>query len=99
MGKINETPVREHRFNPKTQHRFDFAWPNYMVAVEIEGGVWVGGRHNTGKGFISDCRKYNLAAERGWVVLRYTPEDLKGDRLLWTMDQVGAVLEARQQRG
>ena len=95
VGRIKENPVRELRFNPKSQSRFDFAWPSQMVAVEVEGGVWIRGRHNTGRGFISDCRKYNSAAEMGWIVLRYTPEDLKGERLYLTLEQVACVLEKR----
>jgi len=50
--------------------RFDFAWPAYMVAVEIDGGQWKpgGGRHNRD----SDREKVNAAQERGWCVLRYS---------------------------
>lgn len=76
--------VREHRFHPIRMWRFDFAWPDRKVAVEIEGGVFVRGRHSTGIGFTADTEKYNQAVILGWKVLRYTikniyniPEDLK----------------------
>jgi hypothetical protein len=69
-------PVTEHRFHPERRWRFDFAWPDLMVAVEVEGGVWVGGRHTRGKGFLADMEKYNHAAEAGWCVLRCTPTTL-----------------------
>lgn len=62
---------REYRFHPSRQWRFDYAWPEYMLAVEIEGGVWVKGRHNRGLGFIKDCEKYNAAVMLGWRVLRF----------------------------
>ena len=50
--------------------RFDFAWPEQMLAVEIEGGIWIKGRHTRGQGFTEDCRKYSEAALMGWRVLR-----------------------------
>jgi very-short-patch-repair endonuclease len=64
-------PEREYRFHPTRRWRFDFAWPDYMLAAEVEGGVWVRGAHNRGAGFIKDCIKYNEAALLGWTVLRF----------------------------
>lgn len=63
-------PIREHRFHPKRKWRIDQAWPDLMCGVEIEGGVWINGRHTRGKGFINDCEKYNEAALMGWTILR-----------------------------
>ena len=65
-------PEQEYRFHPDRRWRFDFAWPEYMIAVEVEGGTWTRGRHTRGAGFERDCEKYNAAAVRGWTVLRYT---------------------------
>lgn len=48
-----------------------------MVAVELEGGVWSGGRHTRGRGFIEDCDKYNAATGLGWAIFRFTSEHLK----------------------
>lgn len=47
-----------------------------MVAVEVEGGVWTGGRHTSGSGFIKDMEKYNTALLHGWRVYRTTPKML-----------------------
>ena len=66
--------VREHRFHPKRRWRFDFAWPERRLAVEVEGGTWSQGRHTRGQGFAADCEKYNAAALLGWRVLRFTKE-------------------------
>lgn len=69
------TPAREYKFHRQRRWRFDFAWPEQMIAVECEGGAWNGGRHTRGKGFIDDCVKYNEATRMGWSVYRF-PADL-----------------------
>lgn len=61
----------QYRFHPERKWRFDLAWPQYMVAAEVEGGVFVRGRHVSPQGFIKDCEKYNAAAELGWSVFRF----------------------------
>ncbi len=62
--------IREHRFHPTRKWRFDFAHLASRVAIEIEGGVWSGGRHTRGAGFVTDCEKYNAALALGWRVFR-----------------------------
>jgi very-short-patch-repair endonuclease len=64
-------PVAEFRFHAARRWRFDWAWPERLVAVEIDGGVWIGGRHNRAGGYLADMEKLNAAAEAGWRVLRY----------------------------
>ena len=68
--------VAEHRFHPTRKWRFDYAIPSAKVAVEIDGGVWTGGRHSRGAGQIKDMEKLNAAAIYGWRVLRFTPQQL-----------------------
>lgn len=70
-------PVREFKFDPKRRWRADFAWPHENILVELEGGVWSGGRHTRGNGFIDDCIKYNQAAFLGYKVFRFTSEHVK----------------------
>ena len=67
-------PVREYRFAPPRRWRFDFAWPDRLLAVECEGGTWANGRHNRGAGYANDCEKYNAATLAGWRVLRFESE-------------------------
>ena len=69
-------PVPEYRFHPARRWRADYAWPLQRVLVEIDGGVWSGGRHTRGAGFVADCEKLNAAALLGYAVLRYTPQQL-----------------------
>ena len=66
-------PQREFLFHRKRKWRFDLAWPKLLIAVEVEGGVWTGGRHVRGQGYEGDCEKYNEAQLAGWMVLRFTP--------------------------
>lgn len=60
------------------KHRFDFAFVNEKIAVEIEGNAWNapgGGKHMQDR----DLEKYNLAAEMGWLMFRYSPVMLKNN--------------------
>lgn len=69
-------PVTEFRFHPTRRWRFDFCWPNERIALEVDGGVWSGGRHTTGKGFEGDCEKVGEAVALGWRVLRVSTGQL-----------------------
>lgn len=64
--------VAEHRFHPTRLWRFDYAIPSHRIAIEIDGGVWIEGRHNRPKGYIADLDKFNNAAALGWRVLKFT---------------------------
>ena len=68
--------ITEYPFHHERKWRFDFSWPQQRIALEVEGGVWVGGAHNRGVGFVKDIEKYNQAAVLGWRVLRCVPSDL-----------------------
>lgn len=73
-------PEREYRFSPPRRWKFDFAWPGCKVALEVEGGTWVGGAHTRGKHFEADAEKYNMAACNGWLVLRVTNHMVNDNR-------------------
>jgi very-short-patch-repair endonuclease len=75
-------PKREHRFALSRLWRFDFAWPEYKLAVEIDGGTWSGGSHVRGKGVERDCEKRNAAVMDGWRILRYTGDMVNDGRAL-----------------
>lgn len=68
--------VKEYRFHPTRKWRFDYAIPEYKIALEVEGGVWTRGRHTSPKGFLGDIEKYNTATLMGWRVFRTTPDEL-----------------------
>ena len=81
-------PYREWQFHPVRLWRFDFAWPDHKLALEVDGGIWVRGAHGRGTGIQRDQEKLNAAAVLGWRVLRVQPKELA------TMATVHLVREA-----
>ena len=82
LADLNELgipePVKEYPFaKPLRVWRADFAWPEYSLIVEIEGGVWTKGRHITPEGFLEDANKYNSMVILGWKLLRFTPQQVR----------------------
>lgn len=81
-------PEREFRFHATRRWRADFAFPERMLLVEIEGGVFSFGRHSRGSGFEKDAEKYNAAALLGYRVLRFTTGMVKDGSAIETLRQV-----------
>ena len=73
---LNVACEKEFKFHPVRKWRFDYAIPEHKIALEVEGGVWTGGRHTSPKGFLGDIEKYNTATLMGWRVFRTTPDEL-----------------------
>jgi hypothetical protein len=67
-------PNVEYPFHPERRWRLDFAW--HGVAVEVNGGVFVQGRHTRGSGAVKDWEKLNEAQLLGWTVLQVTPKQV-----------------------
>ncbi len=63
-------PISQHAFHPQRKWRFDFAWPEPRIAVEIQGGSWVGG-HSRGRAISREYEKHNAATNWGWRVLLF----------------------------
>ena len=64
-------PERDVRFHETRRWRVDFLWREpWMIACEVEGGVWVRGRHTRGSGFLRDLEKYNELALAGYILIR-----------------------------
>jgi very-short-patch-repair endonuclease len=63
---------REFRFHPERKWRADFAHLESRTLIEIEGGIYIQGRHNRAAGFIADAEKYLEAYLAGWRVVRLT---------------------------
>jgi very-short-patch-repair endonuclease len=67
---------KEFRFHPVRKWRADFAHLTSRTLIEIEGGIYVNGRHNRGAGFAADLEKYLEASLAGWRVVRLGPNEL-----------------------
>ena len=52
---------REYRFDPGRRWRADFAHLPTRCLIEVEGGIWVNGRHNRAAGFNADLEPSRLA--------------------------------------
>lgn len=80
-------PTPEFKFHETRKWRVDYAWPEIKLAVEIEGGVFMAGRHSRGAGFRNDLEKYNTLTIMGWSLLRFLPEQIKQGIAISTIER------------
>ena len=83
----------EYCFHPTRRWRFDVAFPERKIALEIEGITKGGGRHQRIVGFEDDIEKYLNAQALGWRIVRVTPKRLSACTL-WV-----DALKAQEVRG
>ncbi len=69
-------PEPEFRFAPPRRWRFDYLWCGWL-ALEVQGGLWTGGRHVRGAALLKEHEKLNEAAIRGYAVLFCTPAQIE----------------------
>lgn len=86
-------PQPQYRFK---RWRFDFAWPALRLAVEVQGGLWIQGRHNRAEGYRLDCVKSRMAQLAGWTLLPYAGDEVRDGS---AARQLGMVIQARLARG
>jgi very-short-patch-repair endonuclease len=86
--------VREYRFHHERRWRADFAHLQARVLIEIEGGIWVNGRHNRAAGFDADLEKYLEASLAGWRVFRFGPDQITLENVERLAALVAAVIPA-----
>lgn len=71
------TPEREFKAIPHRKYRWDFAWPEARLLVEVQGGVFGRGGHSTGIGITRDADKLNNATLHAWRSLVFTSVHIK----------------------
>lgn len=84
--------VPEYRFAPPRRWRFDYAWVDEKVALEVQGGLFVAGRHSRGAALLKEHEKLNTAAAMGWRVIYCTPKQFRdGEALTWVQRAIAKV--------
>ncbi|MCE6006365.1 DUF559 domain-containing protein [Acinetobacter soli] len=68
---------QEYKFHAERNWRADFLITGTKILIEVEGGIWSGGRHTRAKGYLGDMEKYNAAAVMGFKVLRFDTQQVK----------------------
>ena len=96
-GKLPE-PVREFLFNPERKWRYDFAFENEKLCIDLEGGMFLKGRtgHSSSTGINRDILKGNSAVLLGYRVLRYSAKDLN-ERPRQVIEEIVSLLKKQQQ--
>jgi hypothetical protein len=79
------SPWPEYKFAKPRKWAFDFAWPELMVALEVQGGLWTEGRHSRGAALLKEHEKLNAAACLGWRILFTTPEQVASGEIADTL--------------
>lgn len=96
-------PELEVRFHPTRKWRADYLWREPKLIVEVDGGVFVSGRHSRGAGVEKDCEKFAEAMVLGYRVLRVTTRHVRDGRAvgwierLLTRPTIPAVIDAAYQ--
>ncbi len=83
--------VREFRAIPGRKFRYDFAFVEEKLLVEINGGTYTKGAHSTGQGIARDYEKIRLGQDHGWTVY---PFDGKAVRSGEAVEIIRQALEA-----
>lgn len=99
----------EYQFNPNRRWRLDFYFPDYKIAVEVEGGVQshrrgfaqskdgntyhIQSRHLTPQGFEEDALKYFAAQLAGITVVRVTSKMVSDHRA------IGMIIHLLESKG
>lgn len=82
-------PQTEFQFHATRKFKADYAWPDAMVILEVNGQIWKKGGHSSGKGLLRDYEKSNLAQLDGWTYLTFTPQQVaEGGPVLDALKQV-----------
>jgi hypothetical protein len=84
--------VEEHRFHDTRKWRLDFAHIESRVGIEIQGGIWNGGRHGRGYGIAQDNEKSNEAIFCAWVIIK-----LAGNQItLENLEKIKKLINAKK---
>ena len=80
-------PETEFQFDPVRKWRWDYCWPEFKVAVEVDG---FGYGHGAANRIADNNEKRNAAIEQGWLILVFD------SKLLGSMQGVADAVEQVQ---
>ena len=94
----------EYRFASPRRWRFDYAWPEFMFAVELDGifgfdvkGNQIIGGHRTVDAFLKNAEKFEKALQLGWRVYRVPSIWIfRGRRRIWRQEVVQIINQYTQ---
>lgn len=81
-------------WHPVRKWRLDFFWPDAGLAAEVDGGLYVNGRHNRGAAMEEQYIRDQEAAMLGIRVIRFSPKQVKSGR---AVEVIRALLKAPTQ--
>lgn len=87
-------PEGQVRFHPKRRWRFDLAWPDILLAAELQGFG-----HSNPKCLGIDCEKACEAAGLGWTLLPMLYKHIRNGKALAWIEQNYRLLEAAKSKG
>lgn len=79
---------QEFKFHPERKWKADFHLIDKKILVEVEGGIWSGGRHTRGKGYLGDLEKYNAATMMGFQVIRFSTDQVKSGHAIQQIEKM-----------
>lgn len=79
--RATRLPTPETQFSFASGRKFaaDFAWREFKLLVECQGGIWRrgGGAHSHPNNILRDIEKLQLAVLNGWSMFPVTTDEVK----------------------
>ena len=85
----DSVPVTQHQFHNVRLWRFDFYWPKYKLAVEVQG---YGPGHCSKKGMLNDADKSNSALTRGIRTVFITEHHVRNQNIQGTCKLIAYIM-------
>ena len=80
-------PTAQYRFHDTRKWRLDFAWPDVMLGIEIDGQV-----HAIRAQRVKDAAKSRALLEDGWYCVHWTSDELK-ERPIQCVEETAQILK------
>lgn len=81
-ARFQKPYFRQYPFLSGRKFRADFAFPEQMLLIEVDGGLYIQGGHSRGAARESDLERDALAMLAGWRTLRVSPRHVKDGRAI-----------------